>query len=273
MPPALELLTGQATAPGSTFTALTMATGNTSSVRSATIGSQIFLATMWGFNNASGTFRIRSPRLHDNQQGIRVQLNATTPSPRYPRWSFMQNLIPQDVLIAEITGTSTSGDFEMGSWLVYYNDLPGVQARFCTPAQLQKWGLNMMGQEVAITAGDAGGYSGQVAVNSGTGLDNWKANTDYALMGYLVDTACDAVRIQGVDSGNLGIGGPGWAANTEVTSNWFVWLSSYYGIAMIPMFNAANKFAILVDVAQNQGGAAVNVTFFFVELLPPSLRT
>lgn len=273
MPAGLELLVGQATAPSTTFTALTMATGNTLTVRSANIGSQIFLACQWAFNNAAGAFRVRSPRLHDNQQGIRVQVNATTPSPRYPRWAFMQGLVPQDVLVAEITGSATSGNIELGALLLYYGDLPGVQARFCTPQQLQRWGLNMMGQFVPITTGSSGGYSGQVSVNSASGCDNWKANTDYALVGYEVDTACAAVRIQGVDSGNLGIGGPGWASNPEVTGNWFAWLSAYYGVAMIPIFNAANKNAILVDVAQNQGGAAVNVTLYFVELLQPSLRT
>jgi hypothetical protein len=271
MPPALELLVGQATAPGSTITALTMATGNTLTVRSATIGTDIFLAASWAFNNGAGMFRIRSPRLHDNVQGIRMQVNATTPDARYPRWGFRQQLIPQDVLVAEITGSSTSGNIEMGALMIYYADLPGINARFITPQQLQKWGLNMMGQYVPITTGSSGGYSGQVAVNSSA--DNWKANTDYALMGYLVDTACAALRIQGVDSGNLGIGGPGFAAVPELTSHWFVWLSAYFGVPLIPIFNAANKNAILVDVAQNQGGAAVNATFFFVELPPPSMRT
>jgi hypothetical protein len=269
----LELLVGGATAPSTTFTGLTMATGNTLTIRSANIGSQIFLTRSWAFNNAAGAFRIRSPRLHDNQQGIRMQVNATTPDPRYPAWGFMQGLIPQDVLVAEITGSATSGQIEQGALLVYYGDLPGVQARFCTPAQLTRWGVNMMGQYVPITAGSSGGYSGQVAVNSATGCDNWKANTDYALMGYTVDTACCAVRIQGVDSGNLGLGGPGLATVPELTENWFTWLSAYYGVPMIPIFNAANKNAILVDVAQNQGGAAVNISFSFVELVPPSLRT
>jgi hypothetical protein len=270
---AIELLTGNATAPGTTFTSLTMATGNSNTIRSANLNSPVGLLGAWAFNNGAGAFRIRSPRLHDNVQGIRMIVDALDPSVRYPRYQFMQPLIPQDVLTLEITGSATAGKIECASLLVYYGDLPGVNARFITTAQLKKWGLNMMGQQTNITAGSAGGYSGQVAVNSLANANNWKANTDYALMGYICDTACDAVRIQGADVGNLGIGGPGRASDPNMTAYWFCWLSDYYGIAMVPVFNAANVNAILVDVAQNDGGAAVNITFFFVELMAPSLRT
>jgi hypothetical protein len=269
---ALELLTGNATAPSTTFTGLTMATGNTLTIRSADMRSQVSLLAAWAFNNAAGALRIRSPRIHDNQQGIRMVVDASDPSPRYPRWKFAQPLTPQDVLTAELTGSATSGKIECASLLVYYSDLPGIQARFISPEQLPRWGVNMMGQEVDITAGSSGGYSGQAAVNSLSGGDNWKANTDYALVGYNVSAACCSVRIQGADVGNLGIGGPGVVGDPDVTANWFTWLSEFYGLSLIPVFNAANKNAVLVDVAQNDGGAAVKITLYFVELKPASIR-
>jgi len=268
----LELLTGFATAPGATFTGLTMAVGNTLTIRSADIRSRVGLLALWAFNQLNGAFRVRSPRLHDNQQGIRAVVKATTPIPRYPRFGFYQGLIPQDVLTAEITGSVTAGQQEIGALLIYYSDLPGVNGRFATPEQVTAWGVNMMGQEVDVTTGAGGGYTGQVAVNLLAGTDQWKANTDYALMGYCVDTDCGSVMIQGVDTGNLGVGGPGASAFPDLTANWFVMLSELYNIPLIPVFNAANKNAILVDVAQNQAAAAVKITFFFVELRPPSLR-
>jgi hypothetical protein len=264
----LELLVGQATAPGTTFTGLTMATGNTLTVRNTDLTTPVALLSLWAFNNGAGAFRVRSPRLHDNQQGIRVQVSATTPVPRYPRWGFQQRLIPQDTLTAEITGSVTAGKIEQGALLIYYTNLPGINGRFISSDTLVRRGVNMMGQTVTITTGAVGGFSGQVAVNSGSGLDQWKANTDYALIGYLVDTNCCALRVQGIDSGNMGVGGPGLASNPDLTSYWFGWLSTYYGIPVIPVFNAANKFAILVDAAQNDGGAAVIATLFFVELMP-----
>jgi hypothetical protein len=269
---ALELITGNATAPSTTFTGLTVATGNSLTIRSAPLSSQISLLSAWAFNNGAGAFRIRSPRLHDYNQGIRMIVDATDPTPRYPRWQFQQNLIPQDVLTAELTGSGTGGKIECASILVYYSDLPGISGRFINPQQLARWGVNMMGQEVDVTAGSAGGYSGQVAVNSLANCDNWKANTDYALMGYNVSANCCSIRVQGVDAGNLGIGGPGLASNPDLCANWFCWLSDYYNISAIPIFNAANKNAILVDVAQNDGGAAVKITLYFVELKPASMR-
>lgn len=268
---AMEILTGFETA-GSTLTALTMATGNTLTIRSAPVNSDVFLMAMWAQTQAVGAFRVRSPRLHDNQQGIRVVVPSGSPISRYPRYGFKQKLIPQDTLTAELVGSSSSGKIETGCLLVYYTDLPGIAARFITPEQLAAWGLNMMGQEVDIALGATGGYSGQVAVNSLSGADNWKANTDYALMGYEVDTDCACVRIQGADSGNLGLGGPGSSASPETTGQWFVWLSDYYHVPAIPVFNAANKLSILVDGAQNDGGADTKITFFFVELKPPSMR-
>lgn len=270
---ALELLTGNNTAPGTTLTALTMAVGNTSTIRSADMSSMVCLLSAWGFNNVAGVLRIRSPRLHDNQQGIRLRVNATTPAVRYPSFRFLQRLVPQDVLTLELSGSAVAGNIEMASILVYYSDLPGINARFLSPDQVARWGVNTMGQEVDITAGATGGYSGQVAVNSGAGLDQWKANTDYALMGYIVDTNCCAVRIQGADSGNLGLGGPGFAAGPQATQDWFAQLSDRFQLPLVPIFNAANKNAILIDVAQNQGAAAVNVSLNFVELKPPTMRT
>lgn len=269
---ALELVTGNATAPSTTFTGLTVATGNSLTVRSAPMTTKVSLLAAWAFNNGAGALRIRSPRLHDYNQGIRMIVDALDSSPRYPRYQFQQDLIPQDVLTAELTGSATGGKIECASLLLYYSDLPGIAGRFINTQQLARWGMNMMGQEVDITAGATGGYSGQVAVNSLSGCDNWKANTDYALMGYCVSAACCAVRIQGVDSGNLGVGGPGLVADPNTCSSWFCWLSDFYNIPLIPVYNAANKNAILVDVAQNDGGAAVKVTLFFVELKPPSLR-
>src|SRR5215831_719690 len=266
---ALELLTGIATAPSTTFTGLTMAVGNTLTIRSADPSSQISLLSAWAFNNAAGAFRIRSPRLHDNQQGVRMVVDATDASPRYPRYQFQQPLVAQDVLTAEITGSAVGGQIETGCVLVYYANLPGITARFINTTQLTRWGRNYMGQELDITAGAAGNYSGQAAINTLAGADNWKANTDYALVGYIVSAACGAVRIQGADVGNLGIGGPGLVGDPNTTSYWFAWLSDFYEMPLIPVFNAANKNAILVDVAQNQAAAAVKISFFFVELAPP----
>jgi hypothetical protein len=269
---AIELISGYASAPSTTFTGLTLGTGNSLAVRSADMRSRVGLLTAWGTWQTAGVLRIRSPRLHDNQQGVRLVGHAATPSLLWPTGPFLQPLIPQDTLTVEITGSATTGDLEMASLLVYYSDLPGINARFITPEQVAAWGVNVMGQEVSLSLGTTGDYTGQVAVNSLSGCDQWKANTDYALLGGFVTASCNCIRIQGIDSGNVGVGFPGYSALPELTADFFVKLSKAYGLAAIPVFNAANKTGILVDGMQDENGADTVVTLNFVELRSPSMR-
>ncbi len=263
----LELVTGFVTAPSTTFTAWTLATGNSLAVRSAAINSKIWLISAWAFNQVAGVLRIRSPRLHDNVQGIRMRAAAALTLPMFP--SQVQNfvgqpLIAQDSLIVEQTGSGVAGQIETGSLLLYYDDLPGIAARLTDYDTVKKFGLNIVGQEVPITTGVAGGYSGQVAIN--VSFDNLKANTDYACLGGMVDLRKGSVRIQGVDSGNLGLGFPAEPSIRDDTSNWFVHLTLGLGIPLIPVFNSANKTGILVDESDNQVGGANVVTLFLVEM-------
>jgi hypothetical protein len=121
-----------------------------------------------------------------------------------------------------------------------------------------------MGNENSISTGTAGGWSGEEAIN--VEFDNFKANTDYALMGYLVSAECLAVRWRGSDTGNLGVGGPGTIDQRDLTARWFCTLSDEFGLPLIPVFNSANKSSILVDCAQDENGADVVVTSLFAEL-------
>jgi hypothetical protein len=125
--------------------------------------------------------------------------------------------------------------------------------------------------ESTITPGAAGGYSGAQAINAN--FDLFKANTDYALLGYRVDTRCAVVRWTGIDSGNLGVGGPGEPAISDVTENWFVMLSQSQNLPLIPVFNSANKAAIVTDIMQDQAASAVVLTSLMVELAPGTIQT
>ncbi len=118
--------------------------------------------------------------------------------------------------------------------------------------------------ENTLAFGATGGYSGEETVNAE--FDLWKANVDYALLGYLVDGECAVVRWRGSDTGNLGVGGPGVEDNRDLTSTWFTMLSSMYDRPLVPVFNAANKDGILVDGAQDEDATNVTVTSIFAEL-------
>jgi hypothetical protein len=272
---ALEVIAGAVTAPGATLTAWTVAAGNSLTIRSAPIDSQIALLQLWAFNQVAGVMRVRSPRLHDNVQGIRSRISAANVEPLLANTGdggVLQKLTTQDVLTVEHSGSAVAGQIEGGALLVYYNNIPQISARLIDQATLLKSGVNLIGQEVSITTGVAIGFSGQVAINVTN--DNFKANTDYALVGGMVDTRVGTIRIQGIDTGNLGLGFPGEPTQRHVTSNFFARLSMSTGLPCIPVFNSANKNAILIDAFGNQGAITAVVTLYMVELpagtVPPA---
>jgi hypothetical protein len=209
--------------------------------------------------------------LHDNVQGIRVRNPVNTVFPRLPNvpgQGFYQPLVPQDVLIVEQTGSGVGGQIETSHLLIYYPNLPGIAARLTDVATVQKNGRNYMGQEVQLSALAVNqNYSGTTAINAGAGLDNLKANTDYALMGIISDTRCGAVTLRGVDTGNLRVGVPGEPTFSDQAADWFAALSYAFGLPLIPVINSANKQAIFIEATNNQVAATTPiVTLFLVEL-------
>lgn len=261
----MELISGKATAPGATLTALTMAAGNSLTVRNTALNTDIRMIQMWAENNAAGIFRIRSPKLHDNVQGIRYRIDATDPVGLFPPGAW-QKLTPQDTLIAEISGSATGGQIEQGQFLVWYSDLPGSNARLANWADIRNRIVNYLTVEVAVTPGATGGYSGQVPINST--FDLLQANTDYAILGGTVDVRCAAVRITGPDFANFGVGFPGFMPDRGVSARWFKVLNETLGVPCIPVFNSANKFGTLVDIVQDQTGNAVNTNIIVAQLAP-----
>jgi hypothetical protein len=266
---ALEVVSGFVTGAGAVLTPWTVAPGNSLQVRSAPFNSNIWLCGLWAMNNlTAGVLRVRSPRLHDFVQGIRQRITVNDTEPLYPdsaNLGWKQRLIPQDVLTVEQSGQAANID--TGSLLIAYENLPGVAGRFIDNGLLKKAGVNIIGQELSITTAAAGGgYTGQVAINSTN--DNFKANTDYALLGGIVDVRCPTLRIQGVDTGNLGVGIPGEPTQRHVTANWFQRLTEALQMPLIPVFNSANKSAILCDILSITGALTVICDLYMVELAP-----
>lgn len=262
---AIDLITGRVTAPGATLTALVMSAGDTLTVRNAPIDSLVRLIQAWADNQAAGTLRIRSPRLHDNVEGIRLDVVLSEVKPLLPE-RFVQPLIPQDTLVAELSGSAVAADIESAAMLLFYDNLPGIAARLIDPATLLSNMVNLVTVENTLALGVGGGYSGEEALTAE--FDQLKANTDYALLGYLVDAECAAVAWRGSDTGNLRVGGPGDELGREYTRAWFYRLSMAYQVPMIPVFNSANKDAILVDGVQDENGVDVTVTSIFAQLKP-----
>jgi hypothetical protein len=121
-----------------------------------------------------------------------------------------------------------------------------------------------MVSENTIATGTTADWAGEEAITAE--LNQFKANVNYALMGYTVDVQGGAVRWRGVFSSQFGIGGPADPDDPFFTANFFVWLSERSGKACVPVFNAADAAAVLIDASQDEGGVDLLVTQFFHQL-------
>lgn len=262
----LQVVSGYVTAPSTTYTAWTMCAGDTLSVRNCPQGAKIHLLNMWADNQAAGFLRVRSALLHDNVIGMTAGVFISEVYPLMPA-NQGQTLISQDLLTVEQTGSATGGDIESGALLIYYEDLPGAAARLATWDQIRGRIESYMLVTNTISTGTAGGYSGEEAITAE--VDQWKANRDYALIGYLNGAEACTIGWRGPDTSNLRVAGPGMDTNRNLTRNWFADLSMQTGLATIPIINAANKAATLIDAVQDENGADPIVTSIFALLSGP----
>lgn len=267
---AMEVVAGFATNPGATLTTLTPSTNTSFTVRGTDTTKNAWLASGWAFNATAGEFLVKSPRLHDNVQGIRNRVTSAFAAPLFNTPNnpmFKQRLFAQDNLTAQISGGGA--ELDCGAILIYYEDLAGVAGRFIDYATLTKSGVNFVTAEVTVVAVATGNFGGAVAINST--FDTLKANTDYALLGGLSDTRGTAVGITGVDFGNLRIGFPAEPTIRDVTNNWFVGLAQNLGLPAIPVFNSANKSAVTIDVETNGAAGTYIINLILVEMAAGSV--
>lgn len=259
-----ELISGKITNAGATLTAWTMATGDSLTVRSANPSSKVWLDDAWALGATAGALRIRSPRMHDNVQCLRTDLVAADVRPVMSEY-VSEPLYPQDILIVEQSGGGAETD--SGSLLVYYEDLPGVDAVLKHPEQIFPNVQHLFNIEVDLTTGaSAGNYGGAAALNAT--FDVGEANRWYAILGYLVSTQIVSVGVKGPDTGNLRVGGP--ASNDRlVTRDFFVRMSQRTGRPFVPVINYANRAGTFIDAIDNGTATSVHVQLL-AALLQPS---
>ncbi len=263
--PALDTVTAQVTAAAAAGTAMAAVAGDSLQVRAAPGGKMVKLLQVWSDTQTSGFFQITSPKLHDNTRGLRFRHLAAEVKPKLCSPS-LQRLYEQDLLAITLGAGAVVGDIETVTLLLWYEQLEGVNARLIDVATLKKRAVEMVTVEDTITAGAAGGYSGGEAINAESDL--LKANTDYALVGYHVQTQCATVAWRGADTGNLRVSGPGDQLGEDYTASWFIDLADDFDLPLIPVFNSANRAGIIIDVVQDENAAAVQVNSIFVELGP-----
>lgn len=260
---AIDCISGFVLNPSTTATAITNATGETNVVKYFAAPDKANLITLWSPGATAGIVRVRSPRLHDFAQGIRCQRSAGQGNALIPLHG-LQPLYPADPLTIEITGGASETD--MAALLVYYDNLPGIQARLSDWPTIQPHIRNLLGVEVDPTAGaTAGTYGSTRAINAD--FDTLKANTDYAILGANVSVAVGVCSLVGPDLGNLDVPFPG-ITDADFLRAWFVLLSQHSGKPCIPIISGTNKSVTLIKVADVAASTAVKVTLVMAELGP-----
>lgn len=255
---------------GSSFEALTVASGDSLSLRFLDANAKIRLLETWGGNNATKCdFSIRSPLLHDNTRGIRVAqqfnptLNVADGNPQLHMGQYeWQDYRPSDTLTVEALGTAS--DDVTFTQLVHYEG-PGVpQAKLITWSELQNRQVNILGNRVSPSAhATTSTYGTAEAISSDD--DRFKANTEYALLGLTTDLPFTTLVVQGPETANYRIPIPGhW--NSRITASWFPEISRRFNIAAVPVFNANNKANITTAVADAGGGSNPLVSLKWAEL-------
>lgn len=262
---AMEILSGYVTGAATTnFDALTMLAGNSLTLRNAKEGSKIWLIGAWALNQANDTWlRIRSPRLHDNVEGMTFAVEAGSLRPLLP-WGVKQELISQDTLVVEMMDAGAVADLDYACLLVWYEDLPGVDGRFITIEDYKQRARNVVAIRNTLIVDTDGTYDAEEAINAE--FDLLKANTDYALMGCVVRDAVPCVRYRGTDTGNLGIGVPGGVGEHWMFGGFFLRLAEMTGLPCIPVINSANKANLLIDIPATENDITEEVSTILVEL-------
>lgn len=255
---------------GSAFESLAAADGESLSIRWLGVGTRVELLEAWGGNNASKCdFSIRSPLLHDNQRGVRWahMFNPTTSGAdgnpqRYLPPSFKQDLNPTDTLVAEVLGTA-SDDVTLSLCLKY--DTPNMPGgRFATVGDVDARIKNLLGNRVSpAPAASTSTYGAAESIAADD--DRFKANTDYALLGFTTDLPFTTLGVFGPDTGNFTIPMPGiW--DESQTSGWFYELARRFNDALIPVINSNNKGVTFVKAATAGGGTAPLISLLWAEL-------
>lgn len=255
------LTSGRVTNPGAALTAVTVNTGDFLQVPNFSRSAPAYLENCWAHEGTPGVLRIRSPKLHDNVQGLRITVPESLAKPLLPDEAD-QPVVALDTLTVELSGGGAETDVAvLQLWL---GDMDGAAQNVATWDQIKPRIKNLLTNEVDCTApGTIGNWSAGNALNATN--DQLHADGQYAVLGYTVSAACAAIAIVGPDTSQLKLGGPG-AVDSRTTRDWFVKQSLWSGRPHIPVIKAPNKGATLVQTLSASAPAAINVGLIMAEL-------
>ncbi|MHB1923347.1 MAG: hypothetical protein ACYCSJ_01500 [Acidimicrobiales bacterium] len=257
---AIDTILGHATNPGTTFTAITRATGTPSQVRSFPQANWAQIEQIIRKGATKGAVRVLSPLLVTNIRGITYTTGETPATWLLPP-TVGQKVQSGDTLTVELTGGTAETD--VVAYSIYYQTLPSANARLFNPGTVMGAIANIKPIQVTVTtSGTVGSWSTTLV----TATENLlKAGKTYAVLGYVTTTALAFVGLKSSTTNNFRVGGPG-STSTIDTTYWFLELSRAHGTPHIPVFNADNRTSVYVTAANDAASTAATITLICAEL-------
>ena len=249
MPQGLQTITfAKLNITGTNPEAVSPITGDSATFYNVPQNTQMYVAELWAaMSGHAAEISVTASRWHDQTYGIRGEVTsgaATAPINSATSLSPIgvdQPIFPSDVLSVQVTGTAN--DEVVITLVVYYHDLPGISARLATYDYVKQNTKNLVGINATLTSGTAVPGTA-VALNA---ADNrLHANTDYALLGFSSTLTCASLTVQGIDTGNLRVGGP-LICQGDHDSNMFVNYARSYNAPLIPIINSNNAGATFLQ--------------------------
>lgn len=261
----LDTISFTVTVPGAApGTAMAAVAGDSLQIRNGAKSSLIACLAMWTFGQVTnGTTQLVWPSGHDLVRGFRYRNIVQQPDNKIP-WGAPLRFRAQDPLTITEVGSAVAGDVETAHMLMFYEDLPGVDAHMINMATLRKRGIANLTVEDTVTATVASTYSGPRALNAASDL--LKADTEYAVLGGVTGALGGALTLRGVDTGNLRCSIPCLSGDSNWTSNFFGMLSEANDLPCIPVINSANRAGIFIELVQNENLVAVPFSLNLVQL-------
>lgn len=216
-------------------------------------------------NQTSGFHRLTSPSMHDNQNGLKVEVAAGDLGNLIGRGLHLE-LQPQEAFKMQISGGAVAGDVESGMLLMEYDDFPGSSGRYIGfDALRSRMDPSKMTTVFKTLAATGPGLGVAEALNSED--DNLWGGRDYALLGISCSTNVLGVYIYGPDTGNTKIACPGNAVDAYPRgSDYYCELSRVFDRPCIPVINSTNKANTFVGFYADENVAQPVVSLHFAML-------
>lgn len=253
----LESLCFTATAPGAAGAAATVVAGDSLTTRNGKLGTAIRALAIWADLQGAGFLQIATPTGHDQTRGWRARVAAAEPTPILPLGTPFP-FQPQELISATIAGSAVAGDVETGCMLMFYENMPGLQARLARWDDVRERIVRMTTIEASIVSAAGPGYSGTELITAESNL--LRANSNYALLGFTTSSGCAGVWLQGPDTANQRVICPGHQLRAEMTAQWFPMLSRAYDLPTIPIISAGNKDSTNIGVITDENAGTIPIS-------------